>query len=419
MIGKYSVTNFKKFAVERRRLTMIEPRSRLEHLAQELQTLESQHLRRHLQVIDQVLPGGRVRVADRELLNLSSNDYLGLALDGRLIAAAQQATAHWGTGSTASRLIVGNYALHTEVEAQVATFKGTAQAALFNTGYMANLGIIAALMRRGDVILSDRLNHASIIDGIMLSGAAFHRFPHRDLNRLEDLLQKTASVKNRLIVTDTVFSVDGDLAPLPELVNLKNRYGAWLMVDEAHATGIWGPSGAGLAEAQGVAQEVDIHMGTFSKALGSFGAYVAGEACLIEFLHNRARAFIYSTALPPPVLGAIQAALEIVAQEPERRRQLLAQAARFREKLQIAGLNTLNSQTQIIPVLVGDNHLALEFADRLRQSGIMAVAIRPPTVPPGGARIRFSLSAAQAPSDLDEAAAVIIQIGQELGLAKS
>ncbi|MFP3866648.1 MAG: 8-amino-7-oxononanoate synthase [Desulfobacteraceae bacterium] len=395
---------------------MEDSQARLTRLAQELQALESQHLRRHLQVIDQVLPGGWVRVGDRRLLNLSSNDYLGLALDERLIAAAQQATARWGTGSTASRLIVGNYALHAEVEAQVAAFKGTARAVLFNTGYMANVGIIAALMGRGDVILSDRLNHASIIDGIRLSGATFYRFPHRDLNRLQELLEKTAGVKNRLLITDTVFSVDGDLAPLQELVELKNRYGVWLMVDEAHATGIWGAQGAGLAEAQGVAEEIEIHMGTFSKALGSFGAYVAGEDSLIDYLYNRARSFIYSTALPPPVLGAIQAALHIVAQEPERRQRLLRQAAQFREKLQAAGFNTLNSETQIVPLLVGDNQLALEFADRLRQAGIMAVAIRPPTVPPGGTRIRFSLGANHAPETLEGAVKVIIQVGQVLGL---
>ncbi|MDD3582023.1 MAG: 8-amino-7-oxononanoate synthase [Desulfobacca sp.] len=373
-------------------------------------------MRRQLQVIDQVLPGGWVQVGDRRLLNLSSNDYLGLALDERLIRAAQQAAGRWGTGSTASRLIVGNYALHAEVEAQVAALKGTDRAALFNTGYMANLGIIAALMGRGDVILSDRLNHASIIDGIRLSGATFYRYPHRDLNRLEDLLIKTAGVKRRLIVTDTVFSVDGDLAPLRELVALKNRYGGWLMVDEAHATGIWGATGAGLAEALKVADAIEIHMGTFSKALGSFGAYVAGQAPLIEYLYNRARSFIYSTALPPPVLGAIQAALVIVAQEPERRQRLLSQAAGFRSKLEAAGFDTLNSETQIVPVLVGDNQRALEFAERLRQAGIMAVAIRPPTVPPGGARIRFSLVAGHTPEALEGAAQIIIRIGQELGL---
>jgi len=282
---------------------MNKPSALSAYLAQELQSLETQHLRRHLQVIDQVLPGGRVRVGEQELLNLSSNDYLGLALDDRLIAASREAAGRWGAGSTASRLVVGNYGLYDQVEAEVAAFKNTSQAVIFNTGYMANVGVISALMAKGGVIFSDRLNHASIIDGIRLSGAAWQRYPHGDLNRLEQLLKKTAEINHRLIVTDTVFSVDGDLSPLSGLVELRNRYGAWLMVDEAHATGVLGPRGAGQAEAAGVTAEVDIHLGTFSKALGSFGAYVAGDDNLIEFLHNRARSFIYSTALPPRGFG--------------------------------------------------------------------------------------------------------------------
>ncbi len=270
-------------------------------LEQDIKSLEAQHLRRHLQVIDQVLPGGKVKVGGRELLNLSSNDYLGLASDGRLIKAAQEAAARWGAGSTASRLIVGTLALHQQVEEEVTDFKGAERAVLFNTGYMANVGVIAALMGKGDVILSDRLNHASIIDGMRLSEATFYRYPHRDLDRLETLLKKYTGVRRLLIVTDSIFSVDGDLAPLRELVALKERHGAWLMIDEAHATGVFGAKGAGLAEAWGLTSDIDIHMGTFSKALGSFGAYVAGAAPLIEVLHNRARSFIYSTALPPPV----------------------------------------------------------------------------------------------------------------------
>ena len=362
------------------------------------------------------MPGGKVKVGGRELLNLSSNDYLGLAGDPRLIKASQEAAAGWGVGSTASRLIVGTLALHQQVEEQVAAFKGSEQAVLFNTGYMANVGIMAALMGKGDVILSDRLNHASIIDGMRLSEAQFYRYPHRDLNRLEALLKKHAKVRRLLIVTDSVFSVDGDVAPLRELVTLKERYGAWLMIDEAHATGVFGAKGAGLAEALGVTDGIDIHMGTFSKALGSFGAYVAGAAPLIELLHNKARSFIYSTALPPPVLGAIQAALAVVRQEPARRAYLLDQAGRFRRRLQEAGLDTLDSETQIIPVLVGDNLRALEYASRLRQAGLMAVAIRPPTVPPGGARLRFSLSAASGAADLENAAEIIIKVGREMGL---
>jgi 8-amino-7-oxononanoate synthase len=385
-------------------------------LEQELEALEGQHLRRRLQVIEEFLPGGKVKVGGRELLNLSSNDYLGLAGDPRLIKGSQEAAARWGVGSTASRLIVGTLALHQQVEEEVAAFKGSGRAVLFNTGYMANVGVIAALMGKGDVILSDRLNHASIIDGMRLSEAEFYRYPHRDLNRLETLLKKHAKMRRLLIVTDSVFSVDGDVAPLRELVTLKERYGAWLMIDEAHATGVFGAQGAGLAEALGVTDGIDIHMGTFSKALGSFGAYVAGAAPLIDLLHNKARSFIYSTALPPPVLGAIQAALAIVRQEPARRAYLLDQAGRFRRRLQVAGLDTLDSETQIIPVLVGDNLGALEYASRLRQVGLMAVAIRPPTVPPGGARLRFSLSEACGAADLENAAEIIIKIGREMGL---
>jgi 8-amino-7-oxononanoate synthase len=388
-------------------------------IQQELDHLESQHLRRRLQIVEAILPGGRVRIGKREFLNLSSNDYLGLAGDTRLIRASQGAAAAWGAGSTASRLIVGTLALHQQVEEDVAAFKGTARAVLFNTGYMANVGVIAGLMGKGDVILSDKLNHASIIDGMRLSEAAFFRYPHRDLERLEALLKKHSGARRLLIVTDSVFSVDGDVAPLRELVALKERYGAWLMIDEAHATGVLGTTGAGLAEACSLTGKIEIHMGTFSKALGSFGAYVAGEAPFVELLHNRARSLIYSTALPPAVLGAMQAALAIVRQEPFRRVSLLNQASRFRDRLQEAGFDTLDSETQIIPVLVGDNAGALEFASRLQEEGIMAVAIRPPTVPPGGARLRLSLSAAHGAADLDRAVALIIAVGRAMGLSKT
>lgn len=388
-----------------------------ERLAQELAVLEAQALRRRLQVVEEVLSGGKVRVAGQVLLNLSANDYLGLARDPRLVAAAQEAAARWGVGAGASRLVVGHLALHEAVEAQLAVFKGTQAAVIFSTGYMANLGVISALMGPGDVIFSDKLNHASIMDGIRLSGATLKRFPHRDLNRLEKLLQEASQAKRRLIVTDSVFSVDGDLAPLGDLVNLKERYGAWLMIDEAHATGVLGARGAGLAEALGLTARVDIHMGTFSKALGSLGGYVAGGRRLIDYLHNRARSFIYTTALPPPVLGAIGKALEIVPREPERRLYLLQEAEKFRRALKIAGLDTLGSETQIVPVLAGDNARTLEFAARLREQCLMAVALRPPTVPPSKARVRFSLSAAHCVEDLAQARQTIVQVARQLGLA--
>ena len=387
----------------------------LQNLAQELEKLTSQDLRRSLTRVEEALPGGRVRVDGRVLLNLSSNDYLGLSQEPRLIAAAREAAARWGVGAGSSRLVVGHLALHEEVEARLAEFKGTEAAVIFSTGYMANLGTISALVGPGDTVFCDRLNHASIYDGIKLSGANLARFPHRDLDRLEALLQK-ADAGRRLIVTDSVFSVDGDLASLKDLVELKDRYGACLMVDEAHATGVLGHRGAGLAAALGLTQRVEVHMGTLSKAMGSLGGFVAGDRRLIDFLHNRARSFIYSTALPPPVLGAIAAALDIVTQEPERRRYLLTEAERFRHTLTQAGFDILGSETQIVPVLAGDNARTLRLAAQLRQRGLMAVALRPPTVPPGRSRVRFSLSAAHTSEDLAEARQAILEVGREMEL---
>jgi 8-amino-7-oxononanoate synthase len=387
----------------------------LENLAQELEILASQDLRRGLTEVEEILPGGRVQIAGRILLNLSSNDYLGLSQDPRIIAAAREAAARWGVGAGASRLVVGHLALHEEVEARLAAFKGTEAAVIFSTGYMANLGVISALMGPSDTVFCDKLNHASIYDGIRLSGANLVRFPHRDMNRLEALLQQAGPGK-RLIATDSVFSVDGDLAPLQEMVELKDRYGAMLMVDEAHATGVLGPEGAGLAAALGLTQRVEVHMGTFSKALGSLGGYVAGDRCLIDYLHNRARSFIYSTAMPPPVLGAIAGALDLVVREPDRRTYLLEQAEEFRGVLAQGGFDTLGSETQIVPVLVGENARTLEMSARLRERGLMAVALRPPTVPPGRARVRFSLSAAHSREDLAAAREIILDVGREMAL---
>jgi 8-amino-7-oxononanoate synthase len=340
---------------------------------------------------------------------------LGLSQDPRLVSAAQEAAARWGAGAGASRLVAGHLALHREVEENLAAFKGAEAAVIFSTGYMANLGVISALVGPGDTVFGDRLNHASIYDGIKLSGATLARYPHGDLNRLESLLQ-TAGPGRRLIVTDSVFSVDGDLAPLKDLVDLKDRYGAVLMVDEAHATGVLGPKGAGYAEELGLTGRIEVHMGTFSKALGSLGGYVAGDRRLIDYLHNRARSFIYSTALPPQVLGAIGAALEVVAQEPKRRQYLLDEAKAFREALTWAGFDLLGSETQIVPILVGENARTLEVAARLRDRGLMAVAFRPPTVTPGRARVRFSLSAAHSREDLTAAREAIIEVGRETGL---
>jgi 8-amino-7-oxononanoate synthase len=382
----------------------------------EMALLQRNYLLRKLHLVEEVLPGGWITASGRRFLNLSSNNYLGLASSEALRVKATECLQRFGTSASASRLIVGNLSLHEAVEDSIAAFHGTEAAILYNTGYMANVGVISALMNKGDFILSDKLNHASIIDGIMLSGADFRRYPHGDLNRLENLLKKSSFSTKKLIVTDTVFSVDGDMAPLKEIVYLKERFGAILMIDEAHGGGIFGTRGRGVAELLGVEGAIDIHMGTFSKAFGSYGAYVCGSRKLVDYLVNRSRSFIYSTSLPPAVLGANLAAINVVEKGVDLRRRLQHNAAYLRESLNRVGFNTLTSVSQIVPVMVGDNQKALEFASRLHHRGIMAVAIRPPTVPPKTARLRLSVTAEHTSEDLGIAVSTLHDAGHSLGI---
>ena len=378
--------------------------------------LQRKHLYRQLRVVQEVLPEGWITMEGRRLLNLSSNNYLGLANSRLLREEAGEWLQRFGASASASRLIVGNLSLHQTVEEKIAAFQGAEAAILYNTGYMANVGVISALMNKGDFILSDKLNHASIVDGIMLSGAEFRRYPHGDLNKLEDLLQKGSARNKKLIVTDSVFSVDGDIAPLKEIVELKERFGAILMIDEAHGGGVFGENRRGVAEMLGVEEGVEVHMGTFSKAFGSYGAYVCGSMKLVEYLVNRSRPFIYSTSLPPAVLGANLAAIRVVAETPELSRKVLENAAYLRQNLNRLGFNTLASASQIIPLLVGDNRKAVEFASLLFKKGVMAVAIRPPTVPPKTARLRLSVTAEHRCEDLDFAISCLNEVGQALGI---
>jgi 8-amino-7-oxononanoate synthase len=339
----------------------------------------------------------------RRLLNLSSNDYLGLAAHPGVALAAARATAR-GTGATASRLIVGTDRAYGELEEKLA-FQGSEAALVFGSGYLANVGAISSLVGPGDAVVSDELNHASIIDGCRLSRATIHRYRHRDLDDLEDALQRAErqGARRMLIVTETVFSMNGDVAPLAEIVELKERYGAALLVDEAHADGVFGPHGEGIAHELGVADRLDVHVGTFGKAFGAYGAYVAGTRPLIDYLVNAGRTFVFATALPPPVTGAVDAALDIVRDGAALREDLHAKAARFRARLEAYGLDTCGSATQIVPVVVGESHAALEAARTLETAGVLGVAIRPPTVPDGTARIRFSVSVLHTESELDRA----------------
>jgi 8-amino-7-oxononanoate synthase len=386
-----------------------------EEMKAELLHLEKKAQRRRLHSID-FLNDSSIIMNGRKLLNLASNNYLGLAGDERLIEASIRAAHEYGAGSTASRLIVGNYSLYEQVETELARWKGTEAALIFNSGYTANIGIISALVGRNDIVFSDKLNHASIIDGIILSRAEKKRYQHNDLDHLETLLKKAPLYKRKLIVTDTVFSMDGDIAQLKGLVELKEKYGAILMVDEAHSSGVFGERGEGLVHDLGLQEQVDVQMGTFSKSLGSFGAYVTGKQWLVDYFVNKMRSFIFTTALPPAVLGSIQAAIYIVQQETVRRKQLHEYSKYFRTKLSDLGFNIGASVTQIIPVIIGSNELTVQFSERLQERGIAAVAIRPPTVPEGTARIRFSLMATVTKGELDWAINEIATIGQEMGI---
>ncbi|KJS48290.1 8-amino-7-oxononanoate synthase [Desulfosporosinus sp. BICA1-9] len=385
------------------------------NLENELHKLDEQHLFREMKIVHGALTEW-VEIKEKKLLNLSSNNYLGIADHPMLKRAAIQAIQQSGCSATSARLIVGNYELYDQVERDLARFKNTEAALIFNSGYAANVGIVTALVGRGDIIISDKINHASIIDGARLSGAEFLRYKHKDMADLERCLQKAEGYSCKLIVTDSVFSMDGDLAPLPAIVELKEKYGAVLMIDEAHGSGVFGENGRGLADFYGVSDRVEINMGTLGKAFGCSGAYVAGRKVLIDYLSNKARSFIFTTGLPPAVVASVQAAIQVMQLENWRQKDVLAKASWVREELDKAGFNLLNSESQIIPILVGDIEATLEFSSRLFDVNILAVAIRPPTVPPKAARLRLSIMATHSSEDLAWAVEQIKLIGRELGI---
>lgn len=384
---------------------------------EEIEGLRMEGLYRQMRLIGGAQEN-RVMLEGREMVLLCSNNYLGLANHPLLKEAAIRAVERYGTGSGASRLVSGNMELHEVLEHRVAEFKGTAAALVFNSGYAANTGIIPAIVGRGDILFSDRLNHASILDGALLSRAKLVRYPHNDMVALRKLISETGSSGRRLIVTDGVFSMDGDLAPLRELVALKEEFNALLMVDDAHATGILGATGRGTAEKCGVMSRVDIHMGTLGKALGSFGAYAAGSREIIDYLINRSRSFIFSTSLPPAVLAASIAALDVVDSEEgaELRVKLANNTASFRTALHNAGFDTMGSETQIIPVFVGGTKEVMEFSQLLLDRGVFVQGIRPPTVPAGSCRLRCTIMATHEERDLSQAVTALTSVGKNLGI---
>jgi len=376
-----------------------------DELNQRLAVLREKGLLRELRRVDSPA-GTRIRMAGQTLLNFSSNDYLGLANDPLLKEAAIEAVKKFGAGSAAARLICGSLAPHHELEEILAQFKGVEAALSFSTGYATAIGTIGAVLGKDDLIIIDKLVHASIVDAARLSGAKIRVFDHNDLDDLEKILKWADRVQNRshtLIVTESVFSMDGDIAPLREMAALKEKYGAWLMVDEAHATGLYGKNRRGLAEECGVGDRIEIQMGTLGKAVGSAGGYICGSRKLIDLLINRARSFVFSTAPVPASSAAAAAGIRFIQSRAgnARRKQLFAR---------IAELNLRPASRQprfpaaILPIIVGDNTKAVDAAAALRQRGIFAPAIRYPTVPRGQARLRITLTAAHTRSDVAELA---------------
>ena len=388
-------------------------RSSLDRMLQAgLDARDRRAIRRRLRPLDGGI-GPRVVIDGRSVIQLCSNDYLGLAAHPAVTRAAADAALEYGAGAGSARLIVGTSAPHAALERDIAELKQTEAAVVLSSGYHANAGVLPILAGAEDVIFSDGLNHASLIDGCRLSRAAVRVYRHADAGHLDRLLHDAGGFRHRLIVTETVFGMDGDLAPLADLVALARRHDAWIVVDEAHATGVFGRHGGGLVSQLGLTEAVDIQIGTLSKALGSLGGYVAGSAALIDWVVNAARTFIYTTALPPAAVAAARAAIAVLTAEPERRDLLWAHATWLREHLTRIGFRLGPSRSPILPVLVGDAEAAVRLGDALLAHGVLAPAIRPPTVPGGTARLRVTPMATHTADDLAGAVDAFEAAGRE------
>ncbi|MBI3091030.1 MAG: 8-amino-7-oxononanoate synthase [Candidatus Tectomicrobia bacterium] len=387
----------------------------LERFRTEVEERRAQHLLRTLQVSSSA-PGPTITIAGRELINLSSNNYLGLATHPALAAGSARAVELAGSGAGASRLLTGTHSLHEAVERQLADFLGEEAALLFSSGYAANVGIIPALAGRGDRIFSDALNHASIIDGCRLSRAEVTIYPHGDTVALEHLVQGCPPSRGgaRLIVSESLFSMDGDAAPVTALSELARRHDTLLLLDEAHALGAIGRGGRGLADLRGVSRPC-LRLGTLGKAFGSAGAFLAGPACVIAYLTNTCRSFVYSTAVPAAILGAVAAALPLVEAAAAARQRLQARAAHLREGLRRLGFSAPAEGWHIVPVLAGEAERALAWSAALAEAGVLALPIRPPTVPDGTARLRLAPSAAHSAAQIDQVLEAFARLAQAAG----
>ncbi len=390
-------------------------RDPLSFLASDLDSLKAQGLYRHLRVLEGEQKA-KASVDHRQVVNLSSNNYLGLTTHPALRERAIEAVRQLGVGSGSVRSIAGTMAIHMELERRLAEFKKTEAVVVFPSGFAANAGTVAAVLSKDDVVVSDQLNHASIIDGARLSGATIRIFPHKDADAARTILQELPAGRRKLLITDGVFSMDGDLGAVPALCAVAEELGCIMMVDDAHASGVFGRNGRGTIDHFDVHGRVDVQVGTLSKAIGALGGYVAGSRTLIEFLYHRARPFLFSTSHPPAVAAACIAALDVLEQEPEIIDRLWENTRFFKSGLQALGFNTGLSESPITPVIAGDGALAMKLSDRLFQEGVFAQGIAFPTVARDKARVRTIVTAAHTRDELQFALDVFAKVGRELGI---
>ncbi|EGK13701.1 glycine C-acetyltransferase [Kroppenstedtia eburnea] len=386
-----------------------------EYLEKEIQEWKDRGTYRPLTEVESE-QGSKVRINGREVIQLSSNNYLGLTTHPRLKRAALEAVEGYGAGTGSVRTIAGTFSMHEEFEAKLARFKHTEAALVFQSGFTANVGVLSSILSEQDVVISDALNHASIIDGIRLTKAARRIYRHADLEDLEKALKETQTARTRLVVTDGVFSMDGDVAPLPEIVELCEKYGALVMVDDAHASGVMGRNGRGTVDHFDLNGRVHIQVGTLSKAVGVLGGYVAGPSVLRDYLIHRARPFLFSTSHPPAVTAACSAAIDVLLDEPQLVDRLWENTRFFKEGLTRLGFDTGKSETPITPVMVGDDALAMKFSDTLLQEGVYAQGIVFPTVAKGQARVRTIVTAGHSKEDLEQALTAFERAGKKLGI---
>ncbi len=387
----------------------------IERLLQELDEIRQAGNYREIRYLKPV-GAGRVRYEGREYLNLCSNSYLSLHLHPEVMRAAQDAIDEYGAGTCSSRSVSGSIDLYSRLEEEIAWFKGYEKALIFSNGYLANMGIIATLADTRDVIFSDELNHSSIIDSTRLSRARKVIYRHLDVEDLEKKIRREPARARKFIITETVFSMDGDVAPLREIFDLKQKYGLHVIVDEAHGTGVFGPTGVGVEEMHGVKGQMDVQMGTFGKSLGSFGAFALAGNVTIEYLINRARTFMYTTALPASARAAARAALQLVQRERSFKDELWENIDYVRKGLLDLGFDLKRSEGPIVPIVVGEDNKAVQMQKMLLEKGIFLQAIRPPTVPAGTSRLRLTIVRGLSRTDMDEALEAIGAVGREVGL---